>query len=76
MKVTVIPIVIGALGSLLKGLVQGLENLEIRRVETIPNYSIIEIELSTEKSPGDLRRFAVTQTSVKNQLQTQVWETL
>ena len=29
------------------------------------NYSIIEIGLNTEKSPGDLRRLAVTQTPVK-----------
>ena len=37
MKVTEIPIVIGALGIVTKGLVQGLEDLEIReRVETIP----------------------------------------
>ena len=36
MKVTVIPIVIGALGTVTKGLVKGLEDLEIKgRVETI-----------------------------------------
>ena len=36
MKVTVVPIVIGAFGTVTKGLVQGLEYLEIRgRVETI-----------------------------------------
>ena len=36
MKVTIIPIVIGALGEVIKGLIQGLGNLEIRgRVETI-----------------------------------------
>ena len=36
MKVKVIPIVIGALNTVTKGLVQGLEDLEIReRVETI-----------------------------------------
>ena len=36
LKVTVIPIVIGVLGTVIKGLVQGLEDLEIReRVETI-----------------------------------------
>ena len=29
--------------------------------------SIIEIGLNTEKSPGDLRRLAVTQTPVKKQ---------
>ena len=27
-----------------------------------PNYSIVEIGQNTEKSPGDLRRLAVTQT--------------
>ena len=36
MKVTIIPIVIGALGTVTKGLLQGLKDLEIRgRVETI-----------------------------------------
>ena len=36
MKMTVIPIVIGALGTVSKGLVEGLEDLEIRgRIETI-----------------------------------------
>ena len=36
MKVTVIPIVIGTLGTATKGLVQGLEDLEIRgRLETM-----------------------------------------
>ena len=34
-----------------------------------PTYYIIETGQNTEKSPGDLRRLAVTQTSVKdNQL--------
>ena len=32
-----------------------------------PNYSIIENGQNTEKSPGELRRFAVTQTPVKSQ---------
>ena len=31
-----------------------------------PNYSIIEIGKNTEKSPGDLRRLAITQTPVEN----------
>ena len=36
MKVTVIPLAIGVLGTVTKGLVQGLEDLEIgRRVDTI-----------------------------------------
>ncbi len=29
-----------------------------------PNYSIIKIGQNTEKSPGDLRRLAVTQTPI------------
>ena len=66
MKVTVIPIVFGAPGTVTKGLVQGLEDLEIRgRVETI-YYCIIKIGQNTEKSPGDLKRLAVTQTPVRN----------
>ena len=31
-----------------------------------PNESVTENGLNTEKSPGDLRRIAVTQTSVRN----------
>ena len=31
-----------------------------------PNYIIVEIGPNTEKSPGDLRRFAVTQTPVES----------
>ena len=31
-----------------------------------PNYYIIENGQNTEKSPGDLRRLAVTQTPVKD----------
>ena len=31
-----------------------------------PNYYITEINKNTEKSPGYLRRFTVTQTPVKN----------
>ena len=58
----VIPIVIGILDTVTKGLVLGLEDLEIRgRVVTIQN-SIVEIDQNTKKSPGDLRRLAVSQT--------------
>ena len=36
MKVTIVPIVIGALGTITKGLLKGLEDLEVgRRIETI-----------------------------------------
>ena len=65
MKVTVIPIVIGALDTVTKRLLQTLEDLEIRCVETIQTT---EIGQNTEKSPGDLRRLAVTQIPVKNLL--------
>ena len=42
MKVTVIPIVICALGTVTKGLVQGLEDLEITgRVETVRNKALL-----------------------------------
>ena len=59
--VTVMPIVISLLGTIPKGLVKRLEDLKIRgRVETIPDNSIIKISQNTEKSPGDLRRHAVT----------------
>ena len=64
MKVTIIPIVIGAFGTVTKGLLKGLEDLQVGgRVET--NNSIIENRQNSEKSPGDLRRFAVTQSPVK-----------
>ena len=67
MKVTVIPIIIGALGTVTKRLIQGLEDLEIRgRVKTTQNNSIVEIGQNTEESPKDLRIVAVTQTPVRN----------
>ena len=54
---------IGAFGTVTKGLLKGLEDSEVGgRVETIQNGSIIEDGQNTEKSPGDLRRLAVTQT--------------
>ena len=67
MKLTVIPFVIGALGTVTKGLLeQGMEDLEIRgQVETIQTYSIIKIGQNTGKSPGNLRRLAITQTPVR-----------
>ena len=42
MKVTIIPIVIGALGKVTEGLLKGLEDLEIRRrVKTIQTTSLL-----------------------------------
>ena len=60
MKVTVISVVIGALGTIPEELVKVLEDFEIRRRDH-PDYSITKIGHNTEKSPGDLRRLAVTQ---------------
>ena len=68
MKVTVIPIVIDALGTITKGLLQGLEDMKIReRVKTIQDHpkTIAEIGQKTKKSPGGLRRLAVTYTRGK-----------
>ena len=67
MKVTIIPIVIGAFDTVTKGLLKGLEDLVCWRTSgDYPNYSIVENVQNTEKSPGDLRRLAVTQTPVKD----------
>ena len=75
MKVTIIPNVIGALGSVTEGLIKGLNDLEIRgRVDTIQTAT--EIGQNTENSPGDLRRLAVTQTLVKDHQLTLMWKTL
>ena len=69
MKVTIIPIVIGAFGTVTKGLVKGLEDLEVgswRPSGDHPNDSMIENAQNIEKSLGDLRRLAVTQTPMKD----------
>ena len=60
MKVTIIPIVIGALGTVPQGLIRGLEELEVEGLaETIQT---IKIDQNTEESSEDLTRLAVTQT--------------
>ncbi len=48
MKVTIVPIVIGAFGTVTKGLFKGLEDLEVEDGQNI------------EKSPEEMRRLAVT----------------
>ena len=54
MKVTIIPIVIGVLGIVTQGLVQGLEDLEItERVETFQTTTFL-------RSARILRRVLVT----------------
>ena len=58
--VTMILIVVGAPGTVPKGLEKRLEELEIRRgIEKPPDYIIVEIGQKNEKSHGELRRLAV-----------------
>ena len=67
MKVTIIPIVIGALGTVTEGLIKGLKDLEISgRVKTIQTNA----SMNTAQSPRNLWRLAVTQTPVENYQQT------
>ena len=67
MKVTIIPIVIGAFGTVTKGQFKGTGGFGSWRTSgDHPNYSIIENGQNTEKSPIDLRRLAVIQTPVKD----------
>ena len=64
MKVTVILILIGALGAISKRLVNGQEDLKIRGGHL--NYSIIKISQNAEKCPGDLRRLTIAQTPMED----------
>ena len=67
MKMTIILIVIGAFGAVTKGLLQGLGGFGSWRPSgDHPNHSTIEDGQNTKKSPGDLRRLALTQTPGKN----------
>ena len=77
MKMTVILVVIGALGIVSKGLGTGFGGLGNKRArEDHSNYSIVEMGQNTEKSPGDLRRLAITQTPVKDRQLQLVWKPL
>ena len=59
MRVTMIPIVVSALGSVYEGLEKSVGELETRgKIET--DHSIVKIDKNTEKSPGDLRRLTFT----------------
>ena len=58
MKVTVIPIVIGAFGTIPKRIGKGAEKL--RNKWANGDHSFIKIGQNTEKNTGDLRRLVVT----------------
>ena len=67
MKVTIVSIMIGALGIITKGLLKGLEDLEVGElVETIQTTALLRNCQNPETSPGGLRRLAVTQNQEKN----------
>ena len=65
MNVMVILVVFGALGTILKGLLKGLEDIELK-VQVYPGNNIIKIGQNTEKNLGEWRKLAVTQTPVEN----------
>ena len=76
MKVTFMPIVIGALGTVTKRLVKWPEDLEIRgRVEIIQNAVLLRLARIMRKFL-ETRRLVVTQTPVKDPHLTLMWKTL
>ena len=77
MKVTFIPIIIDARGTVAQGIDTRTGGFGNKRISwDYPNYCITEIGQNTEKSPRDLRRLAVTQTPVKDQQLTLLRKTL
>ena len=56
--------------------IRRLGNKRTSRSRDYLEYTIIKIIQNTEKSPGDLRRLAVTQTPVRNHQLILVWKTL
>ena len=80
MKVMFILIVIDALGTVTKGLIKGLEDLGIRgQGETIQTTALLRstrILRRVLETWGDLRRLAVTQTSVKDHQLKLMWKIL
>ena len=67
MKVTFIPIIIGAFWYSHQRINKGTGRLGNKRTSgDHPNYCIIEIGQNTENCPRDLRRLAVTETPVKD----------
>ena len=69
MKVTVIPVEVGAHGTVTKSLENRLGELEIRR-RVFPDYRD-----RIDYCHGGLKRFAVTQTPVKDSYLKQEWNT-
>ena len=77
MKLTMIPIVIGTFGTVIKRIIKGHGGLGNKRMSgDHRNHYIIENGQNTEKSPGDLRKHAVTQTPMKSHHLTLMRKTL
>ena len=67
MKVTVTPIIIGALSTVTKRIGTGTGGIGNKRTSgDHPNDRIIKIGQNTEESPGDLWKLSVIQTLMKN----------
>ena len=64
--ITVIAVIIGAVGTVTNGFVKGQENLELRGRKDYPEDRIIKIGPNTEKSPGELWRLVITKTPPRN----------
>ena len=58
----IIPILVGAQGTVLKGFKKSGGHGNQRKNRDHPDHSIVEIGYNTEKSPGGLSRLAVTKT--------------
>ena len=77
MKVTIMPIAIGAFGEVTKVLLKGLGGFgSWQPGGDYPNNSFIEDGQNTENCPGDLRRLAVTQSPMKDNQLMLMWKTL
>ena len=67
MNLIMMPIVIGAFGTTLKGFSKVTRRHRNQRTcSDHPDSNIINIDQNTEKSPGDSRRLAVPQPPVKD----------
>ena len=76
MKVTVLPVVIGALWTVPQKLGKAAERVGNQgTIRDHPNNSIVKIGQNTEKSHEDPRVLTVNQTLEKNHQLTLVWKT-
>ena len=71
---TMLPIGVGALGMVLKGL-EKKKSWKLRKNWNCTNHRIVKIGLDIDKSPGNLKRLAVIQTLVKDHQLILVWKT-